>query len=188
MGGHVALKPLSDERNGHAVRRLCFLKIAFIFTLFTGAVAQSGPSKDSPAMKMLQCDSCRAVMHELSKDVKFLVESDKMWKPKDLLDRIRVSCTDPNIAKGAMKDACGVMMTDFHEAMAREITLRWTEDSDEFEEDIVPAEFCEKLGICREGHSTLNEMITRQEKKDKDLKEEKEEKERAMQRKKAKKS
>merc|ERR1712217_309089 len=123
MGGHVALKPLSDERNGHAVRRLCFLKIAFIFTLFTGAVAQSGPSKDSPAMKMLQCDSCRAVMYELSKDVKYLVESDKMWKSKDLGERIQVSCSDPNIAKDSMKDACAYMLADFHEAIAREIVF-----------------------------------------------------------------
>merc|ERR1712183_1253116 len=94
--------------------------------------------KGSPAMKMLQCDVCRSVMQELSKDVKFLVESEKMWKPKDLKERIQHSCGDPTIPSGAMKDACGYMLADYHGVIAREIEKRWTEDSDEFEDDIVP--------------------------------------------------
>merc|ERR1712113_249819 len=121
---------------------------------------------------------------ELSKDVKFLVESDKMWNPKDLAERIKVSCQDPGIASGAMKDACSYMMADFHEAIAREVALRWTEESEEFEEDIVPKEFCEKVGICKEGHKTINEMISTSDRKEKDLKQEKEEKETAKKKKK----
>merc|ERR1712113_75158 len=85
---------------------------------------------------------------------------------------------------GAMKDACGYMMADYHKAIAREISLRWTEDSEEFEEDIVPLEFCSKVGICKEGHKTINEMISQSDKKEKDLKWEKEEKDKVAKRKK----
>merc|ERR1719499_1387259 len=126
---------------------------------------------------MLSCDACQTVMQQLSKDVKYLVETEKMWKPKDLTERIKVSCGDPALPSGAMRDACGYMMSDYHQAIAREITLRWTEDSDEFEEDIVPAEFCAKVGICKEGHKSIGEMISQSDRKEKDLKWEKEEKE-----------
>mmetsp|Transcript_6468 Transcript_6468/g.13310 ORF Transcript_6468/g.13310 Transcript_6468/m.13310 type:complete len:203 (+) Transcript_6468:53-661(+) len=135
--------------------------------------------KDSPAMKMLQCDACRIVMKELSKDVKYLVESDKMWKTQDLEERIKVSCADPGIASGAMKDACGYMVSDYQKAIAKDITLRWTESAEEFEEDIVPVEFCRKVRICKEDHKTINEMITLSDRKEKDLKWEKEDKERS---------
>merc|ERR1712217_586053 len=82
--------------------------------------------------------------------------------------------------------ACGYMMADYHQAIAREITLRWTEDSEEFEEDIVPTEFCAKVGICKEGHKSINEMISQSDRREKDLKWEKEQKEKSAKSKKKK--
>merc|ERR1719221_1260295 len=145
-------------------------------------IGGGSPPKDSPAMKKLQCDACLHVMHELSKDVKYLVESDKMWKPQDLKERIQVSCLDPSMPTGAFKDACSMTMLDYHESMAREIALRWTEDADEFEEDIVPTEFCQKVGICKEGQKTINQMISESDRREKDLAAEKQEKEKAAER------
>mmetsp|Transcript_26438 Transcript_26438/g.66550 ORF Transcript_26438/g.66550 Transcript_26438/m.66550 type:complete len:981 (-) Transcript_26438:61-3003(-) len=144
--------------------------------------------KDGPAMKMLVCDACNAVMGWLAKDVKFLVETGKMWKPKDLRDRIGISCGDPMLPTGAMRDACGYLMADYNEGIARDVALRWTEGSEEFEEDIVPREFCEKLGVCKEGHKTLNHQISFAERKEKDLKWEKEQKAKDAKRKPKKKS
>merc|ERR1711957_982090 len=99
-------------------------------------------------MKMLQCEACQTITSELAKDVKYLVETEKMWKPKTLRDRIAISCGDPNIAQGAVKDACGFLIGSYSEAIARELALRWNEDSDEFEEDIIPKPFCMKIGAC----------------------------------------
>lgn len=133
---------------------------------------------NSPAMKVLKCEACHSVMKELSLDVKFLVESNKMWKQDVLRERISVSCGDPGIANGALKDACGYMMADYHKGIATEVSSRWDEDSDEFEEDIVPKEFCLKVGICKENHKSLTQMISTSDQKQKDMKEEQEEKER----------
>merc|ERR1712232_535525 len=78
-------------------------------------------NKDAPAMKMLQCDACKSVMNTLSEDVKYLVMSEKMWKPKDLTDRVQISCMDPGIPKGALQEACGFLMSDYHKAIAKEV-------------------------------------------------------------------
>eukprot|EP00747_Dinoflagellata_sp_TGD_P165289 gnl/TRDRNA2_/TRDRNA2_186370_c0_seq1.p1 gnl/TRDRNA2_/TRDRNA2_186370_c0~~gnl/TRDRNA2_/TRDRNA2_186370_c0_seq1.p1 ORF type:complete len:239 (+),score=75.87 gnl/TRDRNA2_/TRDRNA2_186370_c0_seq1:50-718(+) len=142
--------------------------------MFGGGGAKS--PKDSPAMTMLQCDSCRAVLEELAKDVKYLVESEKMWKEKDLEERLKISCQDPSLPTGAMRDACGYMMADYHKQIAKEVALRWNEDSDEFEEDIVPRDFCTKVGVCKQGHKTINQMIGESEKKEKQKKEQEEDK------------
>eukprot|EP00929_Paragymnodinium_shiwhaense_P120704 TRINITY_DN92729_c0_g1_i1.p1 TRINITY_DN92729_c0_g1~~TRINITY_DN92729_c0_g1_i1.p1 ORF type:complete len:199 (+),score=51.87 TRINITY_DN92729_c0_g1_i1:63-659(+) len=142
-------------------------------------VGLASASKDSPAMKMLMCDACRQVVQELGKDVKYLVESDKMWKPKDLSERIALSCGDPMLASGAMKEACGFLVSDFQKRMEHEIALRWTEESEKFEEDIVPREVCTDIGACNNGHKTLNEMIGESDRKEKALKWEKEEKEKS---------
>merc|ERR1719174_1502407 len=84
---------------------------------------------------------------------------------------------DPGLPNGAIRDACSDMLSTYHEAIARDIALRWTESSEEFEEDIVPLEFCKKIGACREGHKSINEMINSADRKEKDLKWEKEQKE-----------
>eukprot|EP00971_Amphidinium_carterae_P083587 1654608-Amphidinium_carterae.2 len=52
------------------------------------------------------------------------------------------------------------------------------EDSEEFEEDIVPKEFCHKVRLCRDGDKNIGEMIHNANEKEKALKEEKEEKDR----------
>eukprot|EP00811_Abedinium_folium_P005307 NODE_14889_length_1079_cov_5.679622.p1 GENE.NODE_14889_length_1079_cov_5.679622~~NODE_14889_length_1079_cov_5.679622.p1 ORF type:complete len:255 (-),score=52.89 NODE_14889_length_1079_cov_5.679622:211-975(-) len=154
-------------------RRSQPILLVAIGTLLSCAVevdSSAGTTKDSPAMKMLGCDSCRIIAAELSKDVKYLVESDKMWRPKDLNERVEISCLDPSIASGAMRNACSYMLSDYRTVIAREVALRWSEDSDEFEEDIVPAELCEKMGACREGHKMISEMIAASDTKEKALK------------------
>merc|ERR1712146_87488 len=98
------------------------------------------------------------------------VEGEKMWKPKDLNGRIQVSCQDPALPSGAMKEACGHLMADFHGPIAKEIALRWTPDSEEFEEDIVPVEFCGKIGVCKDGHKTISQMIGESDGKEKAIK------------------
>jgi len=113
----------------------------------------------------------------LSKDVKYLVETEKMWKPKDLQERIKSSCQDPNLPSGAMKDACAYLLEDYHKAIATEVATRWTEDAEEFEDDIVPLEFCEKVGACKSGQKGLNQMMSEGDIKNKLLEEEKKEKE-----------
>eukprot|EP00415_Alexandrium_ostenfeldii_P004557 UN4557 len=131
-------------------------------------------------MKMLQCEACRAVMTELAKDVKYLVESDKMWRPQVLSERIKISCLDPAIPAGVMKDACGYMMADFHEAIGRDVVLRWREDAEEFEEDIMPKEFCEKVGVCRENQKPMLQSINEGSQRHKDLTEQAAEKEKSQ--------
>mmetsp|Transcript_41639 Transcript_41639/g.75565 ORF Transcript_41639/g.75565 Transcript_41639/m.75565 type:complete len:169 (-) Transcript_41639:212-718(-) len=135
-------------------------------------------SNGSPALKMLLCDSCQHVMQALSKDVKYLVETGKMWKPTDLKERILASCEDPAIPNGAGKEACAHLVTDHSKVIAEEVSLRWREDSEEFEEDIVPKEFCYKVQLCKDGDKNIGEMINRATEKEKALKEEQAEKER----------
>mmetsp|Transcript_123998 Transcript_123998/g.246908 ORF Transcript_123998/g.246908 Transcript_123998/m.246908 type:complete len:167 (-) Transcript_123998:149-649(-) len=135
------------------------------------------PPKNSPAMKMMYCEACNTVMGGLAKDVKYLLEAQKMWKAKDLKERIMVSCQDPAVMNGFMKDTCASFLTEYRDPIAKETALRWTEDSDEFDEDIVPKEFCMKLGVCKEGHQSLNQMLHNAQVKEDALKKEKEEKE-----------
>merc|ERR1719161_887405 len=99
-------------------------------------VADTMAPKNSPAMALLICDACIGIMQELGLDVKYLTESEKAWRPEDLRKRIKV----------AGEQACGYLMSDYHEAIAREIETRWHDDDETFEEDIVPKEFCMKVG------------------------------------------
>merc|ERR1719384_672781 len=135
-----------------------------------GLAAGEPIPEGSPAMKMLGCESCKTVMAQLSLDVGYLVQSEKMWKPKDLRERIQISCSDPTLPDGAMKEACAAMMAKYHEAIARDITLRWMEDSDEFEEDIEPKSFCQKLGVCKGTEKSINEMMEESDRKQKAIK------------------
>merc|ERR1719512_135240 len=130
-------------------------------------------------MKMLSCEACKIIAKPLGADVAYLVQSRNMWKPKDLRERIQVSCQDPDVLEGAMREACGNMMAKYHEAIARDVAMRWTEDSDEYEEDIEPKSFCHKLGACKGDEQTINEMVSTSDRKEKLIKEEQEEKERA---------
>merc|ERR1712137_506075 len=126
--------------------------------------------KDSPSMKMLACDACGTIMVRMRDDMKYLFETNQMWKPKDLAERVQISCGDPLLPSGAMRDACGYMMADYHKAIAREVAKYWDEDAEEFEEDIMPIEFCSKLGICKEDHKGINQMLGESDRKEKDLK------------------
>jgi len=154
---------------------------------FPRAAASSAPTpKDSPAMKMLMCDSCKHVMGVLTKDVKYLIESRKKWHQDVLQERIKVSCMDPGLSQGAMKEACGYMIADYVEVIAKAITKRWTESDEEYEEDIVPIPFCIEVHLCEEGKKTIGEMISFSDKKEKDLEAEREEKKKAKPKKKPK--
>mmetsp|Transcript_96359 Transcript_96359/g.272534 ORF Transcript_96359/g.272534 Transcript_96359/m.272534 type:complete len:178 (-) Transcript_96359:149-682(-) len=163
---------------GHLWHRLHWLRGLLLLLAIAPHCAMAATPKDSPAMKMLQCDVCTSVMATLSKDVKYLVESESMWESSDLNSRIMVSCSDPALPSGAMQEACGYFVGDYRKIIARDVALRWDEDSEEFEEDIVPREFCLKIGACKEGHKSISEMISQSDRKDKALKEEKEEKDR----------
>merc|ERR550537_453921 len=111
-------------------------------------------------MIMLQCEACGNVMRDLQEDVKYLLEAEKAWKPEDLQARIQASCGSPLVPTGQGKEACGFFLADYHESIATEITRRWTEDDEYFEEGIVPKEFCEHIGICKEGYKNINQMIS----------------------------
>merc|ERR1719291_528625 len=67
--------------------------------------------------------------------------------------------------------------------MEAEIALRWTPSAEEFQEGIIPREFCHKIKVCKEGQQDINEMIARSDRRQKDLDEEKADKERAKARK-----
>lgn len=138
-----------------------------------GAGAGSA-SKDAPAMKMLGCDACQSVMKTLSKDVKYLVEKEMMWETKVLNERLGISCNDPALPTGAMKDACAYLISDYGTAIAKEVAEHWTEDSEKFEEDLVPDEVCKLLGACKEGQQTLGQIMAESQKKEKAQKEAKE--------------
>merc|ERR1719356_2365358 len=137
-------------------------------------------------MRGLFCDACYTIMTSLAKDVKFLVETDKMWKKKDLQGRIMASCMDPTMPTGSMRDACGYVLEDYMPAMEAEIALRWTPSAEEFQEGIIPREFCHKIKVCKEGQQDINEMIARSDRRQKDLDEEKADKEKAKAKKAAK--
>ncbi|CAK0840288.1 unnamed protein product [Prorocentrum cordatum] len=119
-------------------------------------------------------------MKTLSKDVKYLVETGKMWKAKDLNERIGISCNDPALPTGAMRDACGYMIQAHGKAIAAEVEEHWTEESDKFEEDLVPDEFCKSVGACKEGQQTLSQIMAESSRKDKIEKEAKADKEASM--------
>mmetsp|Transcript_81299 Transcript_81299/g.169940 ORF Transcript_81299/g.169940 Transcript_81299/m.169940 type:complete len:189 (+) Transcript_81299:832-1398(+) len=159
-------------------RLLCLLLALFPSSSRVSAAAVS------PAQKMLHCEACKTISAALSKDVKTLVEAEKMWTQKDLLGRIDISCMDPNLPSGAMQEMCSDFIEKYRQVIAKEVAKRWDENADEFEEGIVPGQFCFALGACQEKHETINEMIQKSNKKEKDLKEEREEKARASKRRK----
>mmetsp|Transcript_131676 Transcript_131676/g.380871 ORF Transcript_131676/g.380871 Transcript_131676/m.380871 type:complete len:183 (-) Transcript_131676:120-668(-) len=146
--------------------------------LFVAGADASTSKKKGPAWQRLMCDACFTVMETMAKDVKFLNEAGKMWKPDDLKARIGMSCMDPSLLQGAMQETCADMIDQHSKEIAKEVALRWNENSEEFEEDIVPAEFCAKVGVCQDGHKSINQMMSEGTLKDKLMKEEKEEKER----------
>mmetsp|Transcript_20541 Transcript_20541/g.33783 ORF Transcript_20541/g.33783 Transcript_20541/m.33783 type:complete len:134 (+) Transcript_20541:2-403(+) len=129
---------------------------------------------------MLACDACRIVMEKLAKDVRYLSEVQKVWPDSVLDERLAVSCNDPQHPSGSGTEACQLFIADHAKLIKLEANARWDEDSEEFEEDINVAEFCEeKARVCGENEKGLNHMIGEANRKEKALKEEKEEKERA---------
>ncbi|CAE7746286.1 unnamed protein product [Symbiodinium pilosum] len=128
---------------------------------------------------MLACDACRIVINRLSKDVKYLTETRKIWPDAVLDQRLSISCEDPSHPSGSGAEACGLFMEDFAQLIRTEVKLRWDETSEEFEEDIVASEFCtEKAKICDADSKGISHMIDEASRKEKLLKEEREEKER----------
>mmetsp|Transcript_52507 Transcript_52507/g.139814 ORF Transcript_52507/g.139814 Transcript_52507/m.139814 type:complete len:187 (-) Transcript_52507:6-566(-) len=134
------------------------------------------PSKDSPAIRGLMCDVCKTTSISLSKDVKFLLETERVWRPKDLQERIMVSCQDPQVGSGALMDACGYFLLDYHKVLEREVMSRLDEESEDFEVDIVPSKICTAMGVCHDSHVTIDQMMSNSDRKKKDLDEEREEK------------
>lgn len=169
-----------------AARHGALLSRSVLALVALSASGVEAGAKTGPAFKALMCDACYHVMTSLGKDVGFLIETGKMWKSEDLNARIAMSCMDPNLVQGAMQESCSDMIDEYSKVIAKDVALRWDEDAEEFEEDIVPTEFCAKAGICKEGHKSINQMLSDGERKDKLMKEEKAEKERLAKKKKSK--
>eukprot|EP00439_Symbiodinium_sp_Y106_P036976 s536_g4.t1 len=147
-------------------------------------------------------------MNRLSRDVKFLTETRKIWPDAVLDQRLSISCEDPSHPSGSgvdslqcsyclhslilarflfwslprlrdCEEACSLFMQDHADLIRKEVKLRWDEASDEFEEDIVATEFCsEKARICDVDAKGISHMIDEASRKEKLLKEDREEKER----------
>ncbi|CAE7456438.1 GRTP1 [Symbiodinium natans] len=121
---------------------------------------------------MLACDACRIVMNRLSRDVKYLTETRKIWPDEVLDQRLSISCEDPSHPSGSGVEACSLFMEESANLIRKEVKLRWDEASEEFEEDIVAAEFCsEKARICDEDAKGISHMIDEASRKEKLLKE-----------------
>ncbi|CAE7543324.1 unnamed protein product [Symbiodinium microadriaticum] len=155
-------------------------RLQILAALVAVAAANSNAlPKDSKAYRMLACDACRIVMNRLSRDVKFLTETRKIWPDAVLDQRLSISCEDPSHPSGSGVEACSLFMQDHADLIRKEVKLRWDEASDEFEEDIVATEFCsEKARICDVDAKGISHMIDEASRKEKLLKEEREEKER----------
>mmetsp|Transcript_80905 Transcript_80905/g.142720 ORF Transcript_80905/g.142720 Transcript_80905/m.142720 type:complete len:172 (-) Transcript_80905:146-661(-) len=152
--------------------------VAFLFA--SALTAEAKLTKDSHAFTMLGCDACKIVMGRLAPDLKFLTETAQIWPQSVLEERLALACDDPKHPTGAGVEACNLFISEYHKSIVKEVKKRWDENSEEFEEDIVPAVFCTNIvSICKEGKQSLNEMMAFSERKEKLLKEEKEEKERA---------
>eukprot|EP00428_Durinskia_dybowskii_P037682 CAMPEP_0170261726 /NCGR_PEP_ID=MMETSP0116_2-20130129/30744_1 /TAXON_ID=400756 /ORGANISM="Durinskia baltica, Strain CSIRO CS-38" /LENGTH=163 /DNA_ID=CAMNT_0010512791 /DNA_START=75 /DNA_END=566 /DNA_ORIENTATION=+ len=150
-----------------------------VSALLASLLALGGASElKGDALKNLMCESCHVVMNSFAKDVKYLTETGKMWKQKDLEQRLSISCSDPGLPQGAFAQACAALLEDYGKAIMRDVSARWDEDSEYFEEDIAPKEYCRSIGVCKEGHVSINQMIANSDRKEKDLKEEREAKER----------
>mmetsp|Transcript_24206 Transcript_24206/g.45708 ORF Transcript_24206/g.45708 Transcript_24206/m.45708 type:complete len:171 (+) Transcript_24206:37-549(+) len=144
-----------------------------------GLVHAAVPSRGTKAYTILVCDACRIVMNRLSKDVKYLTETQKMWPDAVLDERLSMACEDPGHPSGSGQEACGLFLEDYASLIRKEVKLRWDEDSEEFEEDIVATHFCaEKAKICDIEAKGISHMIEESSRRDKLLKEEREEKER----------
>eukprot|EP00386_Alphamonas_edax_P001559 GDKI01004693.1.p2 GENE.GDKI01004693.1~~GDKI01004693.1.p2 ORF type:complete len:188 (-),score=60.10 GDKI01004693.1:272-835(-) len=116
---------------------------------------------DSPAMKVMQCNSCRQVLEVLKLDVKYLIEGDMYWEPHILSERVRVSCQDPQLGINIeFKNACAKMMAQHHASIIKMIENRFTPGREEYEEDIVPRAMCVELGVCAPEHRTMSESIS----------------------------
>eukprot|EP00930_Biecheleria_cincta_P095721 TRINITY_DN87658_c0_g1_i1.p1 TRINITY_DN87658_c0_g1~~TRINITY_DN87658_c0_g1_i1.p1 ORF type:complete len:172 (-),score=40.18 TRINITY_DN87658_c0_g1_i1:14-529(-) len=156
-----------------------------VFTSVLAALAWEARAEDwgnlkpgTPAYTLLVCDACKIVMGRLVKDVKYLVETRKMWTSDQLNSRLALACEDPQHPTGTGVDACNAFIHHNANLVKAEVSSRWDEDSEEFEEDIVPKEFCrDKAFICKDGKMGLNEMMNFEQKKEADLKAEREEKE-----------
>ena len=79
-------------------------------------------------MRVLMCNACRTVVHRISNDVKFLVETEQMWEQPDLNARLHISCDDPHIpgGDGSMREACELMMSTYQKQMAKQRIPIWT--------------------------------------------------------------
>ncbi|CAE8696375.1 unnamed protein product, partial [Polarella glacialis] len=158
-----------------------FLRLVALAVLGTLPTASANlPPKNSPGFRMLACEACTTVIGRLSKDVKHLIETKKMWTQPVLEERLAASCADPLLPKGAGNAACGVLIQDYGVVISKEVAKRWDEDAEEFEEDLVAKDFCsEKVDLCRDGSKTISQMLSESEVREKALKQEKDEKEAA---------
>ena len=74
-------------------------------------------------------------------------------------------------------DACKYFLEDYHDEIHKEIKSRWNPDSDLFEENLNPLEFCrERMGACKADQVGLNHLISTSERKTQALEAEAEEK------------
>ncbi|CAJ1367278.1 unnamed protein product [Effrenium voratum] len=152
----------------------------FLAVLAALAPALAAPlQKGTKAYEMIMCDACRIVMERLSKDVKYLTETRKVWPDSVLDERLAIACSDPSHPSGTGVEGCTMFVQDHSRLIKQEVNSRWDEDSEEFEEDIVAAEFCaDKARICDVTAKGIGHMIDEASRKEKHLKEEREEKER----------
>eukprot|EP00913_Durusdinium_trenchii_P012414 g11654.t1 len=61
--------------------------------LFCALTALAAPlQKDMKAYKMLACDACRIIMEKLSKDVRYLSETEQVWPDAVLDERLALAC------------------------------------------------------------------------------------------------
>eukprot|EP00440_Ansanella_granifera_P055397 gb/GFBE01060055.1/.p1 GENE.gb/GFBE01060055.1/~~gb/GFBE01060055.1/.p1 ORF type:complete len:167 (+),score=58.36 gb/GFBE01060055.1/:1-501(+) len=150
---------------------------ALVLCLAVFGAEANNLKKGTPAYTMLVCDACKTVIGRLSKDVKYLIMSQKMWTDSVMDERLALSCSDPKLPTGAGADACAVFIADYAKLIKKEVALRWDEDSEEFEEDLVPKAFCtEKAFICKDDTKGINQMMKESEVRQKNLDEEKEDK------------
>eukprot|EP00931_Biecheleriopsis_adriatica_P067025 TRINITY_DN41232_c0_g1_i1.p1 TRINITY_DN41232_c0_g1~~TRINITY_DN41232_c0_g1_i1.p1 ORF type:complete len:175 (+),score=46.36 TRINITY_DN41232_c0_g1_i1:31-525(+) len=158
---------------------MTFRSVAIVALATAISAAEAGGlQKSTPAYAMLVCDACKTVIGRLAKDVKFLTETRKMWPDSVMNERLLLACEDPTHPTGAGVEACNLFIEDHAKLVKQEVAKRWDEDSEEFEEDLVPAEFCrEKAHICKEGMKGISQMMTESDIKQKALDEEKKEKE-----------
>eukprot|EP00922_Rhytidocystis_sp_ex-Travisia-forbesii_P044834 GHVS01066825.1.p1 GENE.GHVS01066825.1~~GHVS01066825.1.p1 ORF type:complete len:143 (+),score=9.87 GHVS01066825.1:56-430(+) len=114
----------------------------------------------SSAFQGLRCSACRKIVKSLAQDIRFLLQTDSYWTTTVVDQRLRLSCSDPELPGKDIRQVCVAVLNEHFRELQKQVIAHTYPGNDDYETDLSHVELCrDKLKLCGEGELDVWEVM-----------------------------